>query len=132
VGDYDFWLRMSRVGEFGYRSEVLAQWRSHDESTSISLRGPIMAIERISVIQEFAKTYSLPIKLKRQALSSAYVYASQLSYFSSEVPGRRYLYKAFMSARAWPKKASLKLVAFVLLTPFSRWGMRSLKLMADK
>jgi glycosyltransferase involved in cell wall biosynthesis len=132
VGDYDFWLRMSRAGEFGYRREVLAQWRSHDESTSISLRGPLMAIERILVIEEFTKTYSLPIKLKRQALSSAYVCASQLSYFSREVPGKRYLYKAFVSARTWPKKASFKLVAFVLLTPFSRWGIRSLKLLAYK
>jgi glycosyltransferase involved in cell wall biosynthesis len=124
VGDYDFWLRLSRLGDFGYRNEVLAQWRSHADSTSIAQRGPMMAVERVSVIEEFIKSENLPKKLSNRALSSAYLSAAQLSYFSSEVPGKLYLFKAFKSARGWPKSAKLKVVLFVLLTPFSRQAIR--------
>jgi glycosyltransferase involved in cell wall biosynthesis len=124
VGDYDFWLRMSRVGKFGYRNKVLAQWRSHDASTSISLRGSKMAMERIGVIENFTHNHQLSEKLRRQALSAAYVSASQLTYFSSEVPGKRYLLNAFLIARGWPRNASLRVVFFVCLTPFSRLAMR--------
>jgi len=120
VGDYDFWLRLSRVGYFGYRSEVLAQWRSHADSTSIAQRGPMMALERIRVIEEFIKTESLSKKLSNRALSSAYLSAAQLSYFSREVPGKLYLFRSVKSAKGWPKSATLKVVLFILLTPFSR------------
>jgi glycosyltransferase involved in cell wall biosynthesis len=124
VGDYDFWLRLSRVGDFGYRNEVLAQWRSHADSTSIAQRGPMMASERVSVIKEFIESEKPPKKLSRRALSSAYLSAAQLSYFSREVPGKQYLFMAFKSAKGWPKSATLKVVLFVLLTPFSRQVVR--------
>lgn len=124
VGDYDFWLRISRLGHFGYRNEVLAQWRNHDASTSISLRGLAMAMERIAVVQEFVNTHALPESLRRRAVSSAYISASQLTYFSNEVPGKRYLFNAFVIARGWPRAASLRIVMFVCLTPFSRIAMR--------
>lgn len=124
VGDYDFWLRMSRLGNFGYRNEVLAQWRNHNASTSISLRGSKMAMERIAVVEEFVNGNVLPEALRRRAISSAYVSASQLTYFSNEVPGKRYLLNAFLIARGWPRAASLRIVMFVCLTPFSRIAMR--------
>ncbi len=124
VGDYDFWLRLSRVGDFGYRNEVLAQWRSHADSTSISQRGSMMAIERVSVIKEFIERENLPKKLSSRALSSAYLSAAQLSYFSHEVPGKQYLFEAFKNAKGWPKSAKLKVVFFILLTPFSRQAVR--------
>ena len=38
VGDYDFWLRLSRLGEIRHRPQVLAQWRHHPKSTSVSKR----------------------------------------------------------------------------------------------
>ena len=124
VGDYDFWLRMSRIGHFGYRNQVLAQWRSHGASTSISLRGSKMALERIAVVEEFVRENYLPEELRRQALGSAYISASQLSYFTREIPGKRYLLNAFINARGWPKAASFRIVMFVCLTPFSRLAMR--------
>jgi glycosyltransferase involved in cell wall biosynthesis len=120
VGDYDFWLRLSRVGVFGYRNEVVAQWRSHRNSTSIAQRGLLMAQERIAVVEEFVKNESLTENLRRDALGAAYISAAQLSYFSSEVPAKRYLWCAFMKAKKWPKAAKIKIVLFVLLTPFSR------------
>jgi glycosyltransferase involved in cell wall biosynthesis len=120
VGDYDFWLRLSRVGDFGYRNEVLAQWRSHGNSTSIAQRGLLMAQERITVIEEFVEKESISGTLKRDALSAAYISAAQLSYFSSEIPAKFYLWSAFKKAKRWPKTAKMKIVLFVLLTPFSR------------
>ena len=120
VGDYDFWLRLSRIGVFGYRNEVLAQWRSHSNSTSIAQRGLLMAQERIAVIEEFVEKESLSENLKRDALGAAYVSAAQLSYFSSDVPAKFYLWCAFVKAKRWPKTAKIKIVLFVLLTPVSR------------
>jgi hypothetical protein len=120
VGDYDFWLRLSRIGVFGYRNEVLAQWRSHNNSTSIAQRGLLMAQERIAVIEEFVEKESLSENLKRDALGAAYVSAAQLSYFSSDVPAKFYLWCAFVKAKRWPKTAKIKIVLFVLLTPVSR------------
>jgi hypothetical protein len=124
VGDYDFWLRLSREGAFGYRNEILAQWRSHDESTSVAQRGALMAQERISVIKDFVSDEYLCPRLRRSALSAAYVSAAQLSFFSGEVPGKLYLWCAFINARGWPKSARVKVVLFILLTPFSRQAMK--------
>jgi glycosyltransferase involved in cell wall biosynthesis len=120
VGDYDFWLRLSRVGDFGYRNEVLAQWRSHSSSTSIAQRGLLMAQERIAVIEEFVEKESLSGSLRQDALGAAYISAAQLSYFSSDVPAKFYLWSAFKKAKRWPKTAKITIVLFVLLTPFSR------------
>ena len=127
VGDYDFWLKLSRVGKFGYRNQTLAQWRQHESSTSINLRGKEMAMERIGVIESFLSQNTVDKKISRIALGSCYTYAAQLCYFSEEVPGKKYLALAFIKARAWPPVASIKVVAFVLGMPFSRWAVKILR-----
>ena len=132
VGDYDFWLRLSRVGDFGYRNEVLAQWRSHSNSTSIAQRGLLMAQERIAVIEEFVEKESLVGSLRRDALGAAYISAAQLSYFSSAVPAKLYLWSAFRKAKRWPKTAKIKIVLFVLLIPFSRRAVRFVERLRSK
>lgn len=132
VGDYDFWLRLSRVGDFGYRNEVLAQWRSHDDSTSIVQRGLLMAQERVRVIVEFVKSETLPARLSRDALSAAYISAAQLGFFSGEIPAKSYLWRAFKNARGWPRSAKFEVVMFVLLTPFSRQAMRFIERLSLK
>jgi glycosyltransferase involved in cell wall biosynthesis len=43
VGDYDFWLRLSRIGEIKHRPQVLAQWREHPNSTSVKRKNFAMA-----------------------------------------------------------------------------------------
>ena len=123
VGDYDFWLRLSRIGNFEYRDQVLAQWRAHQNSTSIQMRGQEMASERILVIRNFLQNNDVSAELARQALGSCYVYAAQLCYFSKAVPGKRYLATAFIKARRWPPVAKLKVVLYITLTPFSRFGL---------
>jgi|688.fasta_scaffold101926_2 glycosyltransferase involved in cell wall biosynthesis len=123
VADYDFWLRLSRIGKFHYRPEVLAQWRSHPNSTSVSLRGKEMAEERIGVIKNFLHTNPIHDDLRRAALGSCYLYAAQLCYFTKLVPGRAYLFQSFLRARKWPKVAKITTVLFILSTPLSRWAV---------
>jgi glycosyltransferase involved in cell wall biosynthesis len=119
VGDYDFWLRLSRVGELRHRPEVLAQWRYHPGSTSINKRGPKMAIERIAVVEEFLSEFPVNSKISRMALGNAYFMAARLVFFSKEVPGKEYLIKAFQKRKGWVEEARIHIILYILLTPIS-------------
>jgi glycosyltransferase involved in cell wall biosynthesis len=119
VGDYDFWLRLSRVGTLSKRNEVLAQWRLHDDSTSISQRGSKMFEERIGVIDEFVREFAISNPLARKARSHAHYFASLLSYYSKEISGRRTLLKSFWIRRGIVEEAQLRVIAYVLLMPLS-------------
>jgi glycosyltransferase involved in cell wall biosynthesis len=132
VGDYDFWLRLSRVGEIRHRSEVLAQWRSHSGSTSIAQRGEVMAIERIQVIENFIQNYPLSSNMKRKAVASSYYMAARLSFFSKTIPGKKYLIKAFIHRRGIPETASLLVVLYITLLPLTRWLINPLYLLTNK
>jgi glycosyltransferase involved in cell wall biosynthesis len=131
VGDYDFWLRLGRLGEIRHRPGVLAQWRHHPSSTSVSKRGPAMALERIQVVEEFLANNSIEKTLAKKALGHAYYTAARLAFFSREVPGKMYLYKAFKSRRGWVESAELPVIAFIVLDPLSRlivWPLKSLRI----
>jgi glycosyltransferase involved in cell wall biosynthesis len=119
VGDYDFWLRISRIGQLKKRDDVLAQWRYHDQSTSISRRGILMYRERISVIEEFISEFRINDSLARMARAHAYYFASILSFHSNEVNGRRTLLKAFWIRRGPIEESQIRVVLFILLQPFS-------------
>jgi glycosyltransferase involved in cell wall biosynthesis len=119
VGDYDFWLRLSRIGELRHRPEVLAQWRYHPGSTSVNKRGPKMANERIAVVEEFLSEFPINSKISRMALGSAYFMAARLAFFNSEVPGKRYLFKAFQKRRGWVEEARIHIILYILLMPIS-------------
>ena len=121
VSDYDFWLKLSLQGDFFHIPEVLAQWRSHSESTSVTSKGYEMGMERIKVIEEFVNYADIKKSLKRKALSHAYYHGALLSYFSREVPGRKWMLKAFLIQRGWIKNADIRIVVFCLLYPFSRY-----------
>ncbi len=121
VGDYDFWLRLSRVGEIRHRSEVLAQWRHHPTSTSVSKRGVDMARERIGVVEDFLSKNTVGQHLVRKSLGHAYYTAARLTFFSKEVPGKKYLLRAFILRKGWIEAAEFKVIAFILLDPVSRW-----------
>jgi glycosyltransferase involved in cell wall biosynthesis len=119
VGDYDFWLRLSRIGELRHRPEVLAQWRYHPGSTSVNKRGPKMASERIAVVEEFLSEFPINIKISRMALGSAYFMAARLVFFNSEVPGKKYLIKAFQKRKGWVEEAKIHIILYILLIPIS-------------
>lgn len=123
VGDYDFWLRLSDQGRFLHRNVVLAQWRHHGESTSVSARGPQMAEERISVILDYLSTTSksIPNNISRIAQANAYALAARLIFFSAQVPGKRYLFKSLVLRRSWPERLSAAEGLYIILHPFSRF-----------
>lgn len=120
VGDYDFWLRLSRIGEIRHRPEVLAQWRYHPNSTSVTKRGLKMANERIAVIEDFLKNNKVDTSIGRMALGTSYYMAARLCFFSPEVPGRRYLMKAFRYRRGMVEESQFQVIAYILLLPISR------------
>lgn len=121
VGDYDFWLRISRVGTLQKRNDVLAQWRYHDDSTSIAQRGKKMFNERIAVIDEFVTEFDLPNSLSRMARAHSHYFASILSFHSKDVNGKKALLRAFWIRRGWVEEAQIKIVIYLMLQPFSSY-----------
>ena len=129
VGDYDFWLRLSDLGEIKHRPQTLAQWRTHGGSTSISLRGVAMARERIEVIEEYLDKTKVKHskKIRRMAIGNAYSLAARLIFFDQGVPGKQYLWKAFSKRCWWPERLSIVQAAFIILYPVSRFGFRLIR-----
>jgi glycosyltransferase involved in cell wall biosynthesis len=127
TGDFDFWLRLSTRGDFKRRPYELAQWRSHQDSTSIKHRGLNMALERISVIEDFLSTNSIESKLARDARASAYYLASRLAFFDPRIPGKTFLLKSFYFGRGAPAMFRLKEALFILTTPVSYHSIRLLQ-----
>lgn len=129
VGDYDFWLRLSRYGELVHRPGQLAQWRKHLRSTSISERGPAMAQERVRVIEDFISEHkdTLDRKSKSLALAHANYLAARLGFFSSEVNSRRLFYKALSLDARVIKSINPYEAIFMLTFPFSKYLTDTLK-----
>jgi glycosyltransferase involved in cell wall biosynthesis len=119
VGDYDFWLRLSRLGEIRHRPGVLAQWRHHPSSTSVSKRGLKMALERILVIEEFLQNTPIPKHIQRMALGNAYYMAARLVYFDKQIPAKQYLFNAFRYRSRWVEEAKLYEFFYIILLPVS-------------
>jgi glycosyltransferase involved in cell wall biosynthesis len=119
VGDYDFWLRLSRIGELRHRPEVLAQWRYHPGSTSVNKRGPKMANERIAVVEEFLSEFPIDSKIAHMALGSAYFMAARLVFFNSQVPGKKYLIQSFQKRKGWVEESRIHIIIYILLIPIS-------------
>jgi glycosyltransferase involved in cell wall biosynthesis len=121
VGDYDFWLRLSLLGNFKRIPGVLAQWRGHEDSASIKYRNLSMANERIDVILEFlTDNPQLQLKYKKQALGNAYYLAARLAFFDAKVNGRKLLIQSFLIRRRWVESAKLQEVIYLLFLPWAR------------
>jgi glycosyltransferase involved in cell wall biosynthesis len=119
VGDYDFWLRLSRIGEIRHRPQVLAQWREHPNSTSVKRKNFAMASERIAVIEEFVEEFKIDVKLKKMALGNAYYMAARLSYFDPKIPGRKWLMQALRYRIGIPEESKLSHLLFLMTFPIS-------------
>jgi glycosyltransferase involved in cell wall biosynthesis len=126
VGDYDFWLRLSRVGQIKRLPGVLAQWRDSSESTSVSQRGIQMAIERIEVVDQFLNGNDIDPRLQRMARANSYYLAARLNFFDPTIKGRSLLVKSFLTRRWWPEQAQLSVVIYLLLTPVSTFILKLL------
>lgn len=132
VGDYDFWLRLSRLGELRHRPEVLAQWRHHVHSTSVSKRGLKMAKERIEVMESFVTANKISDQLKQMALGNAYYMAARISYFDKNIPAKMYLINAFKFRRGWVEEAKLHEIVYILFLPASRIFNPIINIIFDK
>ena len=119
VGDYDFWLRLSRVGRIVRLPGVLAQWRENSSSTSILQRNYKMAVERIKVVEKFLSENSISKDLSRKALGNSHYLAARLAFFDPEIKGRTLLARAFKLRRGWPEETKLYVVLYLLLMPLS-------------
>lgn len=117
--DYDFWLRLSKFGDFQRIPKYLAQWRSHPNSTSIKSRGSEMAKERIKIIEDFLLNTNFPSDLKRVALGNAYYSAAILRYFDEDVPHRYYLWRAFRIRRGLIENSKTRELIYLLTLPLS-------------
>ena len=127
VSDYDFWLRLSRLGEFKRIPGIHAQWRSHQNSTTVSMKNFDMARERISLMEDFTSKNVINPKLQRMALGSAYYYAARLGVFSAKIPARKWLLVSFLKSRGWPKVANPLIVLFIITLPISKLFLRMAK-----
>jgi glycosyltransferase involved in cell wall biosynthesis len=127
VSDYDFWLRLSRLGEFKRIPGVHAQWRSHRNSTTVSMKDFEMAKERISLMEDFTTKNRISPKLHRMALGSAYYYAARLGVFSTRIPAKRWLLVSFVKSRGWPKVANPLVVLFIFTLPLSQIVLKAVK-----
>jgi glycosyltransferase involved in cell wall biosynthesis len=119
VSDYEFWLKLSQQGRFVRIPKYLAQWRNHQDSTSIKSKGYLMAKERISLMENFTREYKLSTEITKSALSHAYYHAALLSYFTHEVPGREWMLKALSINQGWLKGSRPRVVLYLLLFPIS-------------
>jgi glycosyltransferase involved in cell wall biosynthesis len=121
VSDYDFWLRLCIEGDFRRIPQVLAQWREHPNSTTISQQGAKMAEERVEVISSFLGNHPIEIRIANSALAHANYYAARLALTGSGINGRRFLLRAFKCAKGWPKRANFLVVISIFLYPFSKY-----------
>jgi glycosyltransferase involved in cell wall biosynthesis len=119
VGDYDFWLRLSRIGEIWHRPKILAQWREHPNSTSVKKKNFAMASERIKVIEEFVTEFKIEGKLRQMALGNAYYMAARLSYFDPTIPGRKWFIQSLKFRKGIPEESNFIHILFLLTFPLS-------------
>ena len=124
VSDYDFWLRLSQLGDFKRIPGVLAQWRSHENSTTVSQKSFEMARERIALMEDFVSSYRIEPSLARKGLSSAYYFAARLGFFSPEIPAKKWLLTSFRIRLGWPEIANPLVVLFIFTLPFSKYILR--------
>ena len=123
VSDYDFWLRMNEVADFKRLHGFYAQWRNHDDSTSVLNRGMQMSSERIEVIYKHLMQFPKPKALERSAKSAALYNAAILAYFSKTVPGRKLIFRAIAIGRMRIPGAKIKIVLYLVLLPISRFAL---------
>lgn len=119
VSDYDFWLRLSRVGKIVRLPRVLAQWRENPGSASIRNRGHDLASERLSVTEIFLSENKVPSVLHKMALGNSHYLAARLAFFDPTINGRRLMLKAFKHRKGWPEEARIHVVLYLLFTPLS-------------
>lgn len=118
VSDYDFWLRISELGPLRKRNEVLAQWRHHGQSTSISSAGRDMFRERVDVIEHFVLNRNYGKRIKRMALANTRCLAASIKFDSDvSIPARREVLRAVLIRKKWPEELRIETLFAIFLSP---------------
>jgi glycosyltransferase involved in cell wall biosynthesis len=121
VPDYDFWLRLLDFGGYQHIPKVLATWRTHDDSISISSRSKSMANERIKVIEShLARNPGIEAQIQKSARANSIYRAAVLSYFDREIDGRRLFFRALKCHPSVILRKDIRVSIFLILLPFSR------------
>lgn len=120
VPDYDFWLKLATYGKFKHIPEVLATWRSHENSISIGSRGFVMSNERIAVIENYLqRNPETSIELRRMAKSNSLYRAAVLNYFDSRINGRKLIIESIKTRPKIIFEQNKFVTVYLLLTPLS-------------
>jgi len=97
VSDYHMWLKMALRGDFVHVNANLAQWRSHDQSTSIREPKLALAKELLLLFEQFLDDYEDEPRvrsLKQRAISSAYFRAALMTRTTDNFESRRFMLKS--------------------------------------
>jgi glycosyltransferase involved in cell wall biosynthesis len=120
VPDYDFWLRMLIHGNYAHIPSVLANWRSHDSSISISSRGLDMAKERIQVIENYLNDNpATPSEVRKSAKANSLYRAAILCFFDEKVNGRNLFTQALKAKPTLVIRRNPLVSLFLLAWPIS-------------
>jgi glycosyltransferase involved in cell wall biosynthesis len=82
VADFEFWLRAALLGRFVHVPRVLATFRVHPESLSVSVKGAEMAAEDIRMLDLYFARPDLPEAAKRlrgRAYTAGNLHAAQVA-----------------------------------------------------
>ncbi len=91
--DYDFWLRLASLGDFGQVREPLASWRYHPGSGSVAGVGLPMAHESLRVLDKLFEQPALAPELEEvraEAYRNAFVQAALALRSGGSGPGERF------------------------------------------
>jgi glycosyltransferase involved in cell wall biosynthesis len=124
ASDYEFWLRLNQIGTLVHRDQLVAQWRQHDDSTTITSRGKAMGKERIQLIDSFIDKNPVEEELARMARASSRYFAAALGVFDKNVKSRKLILESLLISRGLPEVAKVRVVVFALLHPISFYMSR--------
>ena len=98
VADFDFWLKLGLYGKFARIPKILATFRAHPDSATVSRKGAFMATEHIRLLNKFYSRGNLPPKvflIRKKALSSAHWVAASCCGSAYSAALRHYLAAVF-------------------------------------
>lgn len=114
VGDLDFWFRAALIGPLLRVPEVLATFRSHGDSATVSQQGSAMADEHLALVEKFFRRRDLPPavqEIRAEAIGSACFVAATVCGAGARRQKLDYLWRALRAspakyggeyARRWP------------------------------
>jgi glycosyltransferase involved in cell wall biosynthesis len=124
--DYEYWLRLGRVGKFVHVPRVLAAYRVHPGSQTFAATHQIRPEEPVRIIEHYFSSDNLPedIRLHRNtAFSNAYLRSAQLHFRIGNI--RAGLLAVRMSFQHHPSNVlSIAALRILINALFNRLGHR--------